>query len=103
MPQASNQTIHPYTDLLLHNMGPDLADGRPSYDASGSDWRTCPLWGIGLRKVVTGQTTYLHDGRARTLEEAILWHGGQAEYSKNCFTNFSKSDRLALIAFLNSL
>ncbi len=103
LPQVSNQTIHPYSDLLLHDLGPGLADGRKVFNASGSEWRTCPLWGIGLTQVVTGQTAFLHDGRATTLEQAILWHGGQASYSKNFFVNLPKSDRDAVIAFLNSL
>ncbi|HKC68178.1 MAG TPA: di-heme oxidoredictase family protein [Bacteroidia bacterium] len=102
-PQVSNQTIHPYTDLLLHDLGTGLADNRPVYNASGSEFRTCPLWGIGLTQVVTGQTSFLHDGRASTLEQAILWHGGEASFSRNFFTNLSKDDRTALIAFLNSL
>lgn len=88
LPQASNQTIHPYTDLLLHDLGPGLADGRAVYNATGSEWRTCPLWGIGLTQMVTGQTAFLHDGRATTLEQAILWHGGQATFSKNYFVHF---------------
>lgn len=103
LPQVSNQTIHPYTDLLLHDLGPGLADGRAVYNASGQEWRTCPLWGIGLTQIVTGQTTFLHDGRATTLEQAILWHAGQANYSKNFFTRLPKSSRDDLIAFLNSL
>ena len=103
LPQVSNQTIHPYTDLLLHDLGAGLADGRPVYNASGSEYRTCALWGIGLTQIVTGQTSFLHDGRATTLEQAILWHGGEAGYSKNFFVNLPKSDRNALIAFLNSL
>ncbi len=103
LPQVSNQTIHPYTDLLLHDLGPGLADGRTVYKATGSEWRTCPLWGIGLTQIVTGQTTFLHDGRATTLEQAILWHAGQANYSKNYFVRLPKSSRNDLIAFLNSL
>ena len=75
----SEQTIHPYTDLLLHDMGPGLADGRPDNLASGSEWRTPPLWGIGLQSTVSGHTRFLHDGRARNLEEAILWHGGEGK------------------------
>ena len=102
-PQVSNQTIHPYTDLLLHDLGAGLADGRPVYKASGYEFRTCPLWGIGLTQTVTGQTTFLHDGRATTLEQAILWHGGEAGFSKNIFIHLPKSDRNALLAFLNSL
>jgi len=102
-PQVSGQTIHPYTDLLLHYLGNGLADNRVVYSAAGNEYRTCPLWGIGLTQVVTGQTSFLHDGRARTFEEAILWHGGEANYSQKFFVNLSKSDRDALIAFLNSL
>lgn len=102
-PQVSNQVIHPYTDLLLHNMGPGLADGRPSYTADGREWRTHPLWGLGLTNVVSGKAYYLHDGRATTILEAILWHGGEADNSKNFFVNLPKSDRDALIAFLQSL
>jgi CxxC motif-containing protein (DUF1111 family) len=99
----SNQTIRPYTDLLLHDMGPGLADNRADFLASGSEFRTAPLWGIGLVQVVNGYTFFLHDGRARSLEEAILWHGGEGEQSKEAFTNLSKSDRDAVIKFLQSL
>jgi CxxC motif-containing protein (DUF1111 family) len=102
-PELSNQTIHPYTDLLVHDMGAGLADNRPDYQASGTEWRTAPLWGIGLRQVVTGQAFYLHDGRARSLMEAILWHGGEGQYSKEYVLNLSQSDRDALISFLSSL
>lgn len=100
---VANQTIHPYTDLLLHNMGEGLADGRPDFEASGNEWRTAPLWGLGLTQTVLPYTGYLHDGRARTLEEAILWHGGEAERSKEVFRTMAISDRTALIQFLNSL
>ena len=103
VPEVSNQTIHPYTDLLLHDMGPGLADNRPDFLAGGSEWRTPPLWGIGLIKVVNGHTNFLHDGRARGLLEAILWHGGEAEQSREAVQNMSASDRDALIAFLESL
>ena len=103
VPAVSNQTIHPYTDLLLHDMGPGLADNRPDFLAGGSEWRTPPLWGIGLIKVVNGHTNLLHDGRARGLLEAILWHGGEAEQSREAVQNMSASDRDALIAFLESL
>ncbi|MFU8797914.1 MAG: di-heme oxidoredictase family protein [Gammaproteobacteria bacterium] len=101
--ELSYQTIEPYTDLLLHDMGPGLADGRPDFEASGSEWRTPPLWGIGLTKAVNGNVFFLHDGRARSLEEAILWHGGEAETSKDIFKKLSSRDRAALIKFLNSL
>ncbi len=99
----SAQTIRPYTDLLLHDMGDGLADNRPDYEATGTEWRTAPLWGIGLVKTVNKHTTLLHDGRARNTEEAILWHGGEAEKSKQVFMNFSRSDRDALLKFIDSL
>ena len=103
VPAVSNQTIHPYTDLLLHDMGPGLADNRPDFLADGSEWRTPPLWGIGLIRTVNGHTNLLHDGRARGLLEAILWHGGEAEQSREAVQQMSTSDREALIAFLESL
>ena len=103
VPSVSNQTIHPYTDLLLHDMGPDLADNRPDFHASGREWRTPPLWGIGLVRRVNGHTNFLHDGRARDLMEAILWHGGEAETSRQAVEQMSKAERDALIAFLESL
>ena len=103
VPSVSNQTIHPYTDLLLHDMGPGLADNRPDFHANGSEWRTPPLWGIGLVKRVNGHTNFLHDGRARDLMEAILWHGGEAERSRQIVEQMSKTERNALIAFLESL
>lgn len=98
-----DQTIHPYTDLLLHDMGPGLADERPDFLASGSEWRTPPLWGIGLAQTVLVYSSFLHDGRARTLEEAILWHGGEAEASKEAFRNASAAERERLLMFLRSL
>ncbi len=99
----NDQVIRPYTDLLLHDMGPGLADDRPDGDASGSEWRTAPLWGIGLVETVNGHTRFLHDGRARSIEEAILWHGGEAEGAKKRFEDLPKSQRKAILAFLNSL
>lgn len=102
-PEISNQVIFPYTDLLVHDMGPDLADNRPDFDADGREWRTSPLWGIGLTRVVNGHQNFMHDGRARTLMEAIMWHGGEAERSKEFVRNLSKADRDALIKFLESL
>ncbi|HND17389.1 MAG TPA: di-heme oxidoredictase family protein, partial [Saprospiraceae bacterium] len=102
-PFLSNQTIYPYTDLLLHDMGEALADNRPDFEASGREWRTPPLWGIGLTKTVGSHTNFLHDGRARNLEEAILWHGGEAEKSKEAFRKMSKTERTALIRFIESL
>lgn len=102
-PEISNQVIFPYTDLLVHDMGPDLADNRPDFDADGQEWRTSPLWGIGLTRVVNGHQNFLHDGRARTLTEAIMWHGGEAAQSKQFVTNLSRTDRNALIKFIESL
>lgn len=99
----NNQTIRPYTDMLLHDMGDELADGRPDYLANGNEWRTPPLWGIGLLQTVNGHTFLLHDGRANNIEEAILWHDGEAEKAKNAFKNLSKEDRDKLIRFLNTL
>ncbi|MCQ4143081.1 di-heme oxidoredictase family protein [Vogesella sp. AC12] len=103
LPEVSGQKISPYTDLLLHNMGPGLADGRPDGLANGQEWKTPPLWGIGLFADVNGHTRYLHDGRARNLSEAILWHGGEAEAAKQRFMAFNKTDRAALLRFLESL
>ena len=99
----SDQTIRPYTDLLLHDMGDGLADGRSDFDATGTEWRTPPLWGIGLTEAVNRHSRFLHDGRARDLTEAVLWHGGEAEQSQQGFLALDRSDRDALIAFLNSL
>ena len=101
--EFNNQVIHPYTDLLLHDMGEDLADNRPDFEANGQEWRTPPLWGIGLVKNVNKHTFFLHDGRARNLTEAILWHGGEAQTAKEFVQNLSQGEREALIAFLNSL
>ncbi len=98
-----NQKIWPYTDLLLHDMGDALADNRPDYLATGLEWRTPPLWGIGLLMTVNGHQSLLHDGRARNVEEAILWHGGEAQRAQTGFRNLTKEDRAALIDFVNSL
>lgn len=103
IPALAHQTIHPYTDLLLHDMGPGLADGRPDGEATGSEWRTAPLWGIGLVDTVNGHTRFLHDGRARNLSEAILWHGGEAEKAQQRFRKMPRVDREALLAYLESL
>jgi CxxC motif-containing protein (DUF1111 family) len=102
-PALSNQTIHPYTDLLLHDMGDGLADGRPDFEADGREWRTPPLWGIGLVETVNGHTFYLHDGRARNLTEAILWHGGEAQDARDRFVALPAELRRALIQFLEAL
>ena len=103
LPQLADKTIRPYTDMLLHDMGPDLADGRPDYKAGGNDWRTPPLWGIGLSRQVNGSTSFLHDGRARNLLEAVVWHGGEAAASREYFSQLSKEERNDLIAFLQAL
>ena len=103
VPQLSNKLIRPYTDLLLHDMGPDLADGRPDFKASGSDWRTPPLWGVGLSMQVNASNSFLHDGRARNLLEAIVWHGGEAKTSRDKFIAFTKKQRDELIYFLSSI
>jgi CxxC motif-containing protein (DUF1111 family) len=102
-PELSSQTIHPYTDLLLHDMGDLLADGRPDFEADGNEWRTPPLWGIGLFQDVNDHTRYLHDGRARNLEEAVLWHGGEAEDVTAAFKALAADERDALLKFLGSL
>ncbi len=102
-PELSNQTFHPFTDLLLHDMGEGLADNRPDFEATGREWRTPPLWGLGLIPVVNKHDLLLHDGRARGPAEAILWHGGEAETSRNAFRDAARPEREALIAFLNSL
>lgn len=102
-PHLSNQHIWPYSDLLLHDMGAELADGRPDYQASGSEWRTPPLWGVGLNDKVNGNQQLLHDGRANSVEEAILWHGGEAEVIKQAFAQLKLQQREALVAFVESL
>jgi CxxC motif-containing protein (DUF1111 family) len=102
-PKISGQRIWPYTDLLLHDMGPDLADGRPDFLASGSQWKTPPLWGIGLFKDVNGHQRLLHDGRANGVLEAVLWHGGEAQTAKDQVLKFNAADRAALVKFVESL
>ena len=108
LPWLGSQTIHPFSDYLLHDMGSEimgvgLNDNYVSGLARGNEWRTTPLWGIGLQQKVNGHTYFLHDGRARNLTEAILWHGGEGEASKNLFKNMDRADRQALIKFLESL
>lgn len=98
-----NQTIRPYTDLLLHDMGADLADNAVDFKASGSEWRTPPLWGIGLLQIVNGHTNLMHDGRAKNVEEAILWHGGEGQKAKDKYKKLSVTERQDLLAFINSL
>jgi CxxC motif-containing protein (DUF1111 family) len=95
--------FHPYTDLLLHDMGDGLADNRRDGDATGREWRTPPLWGLGLIETVNGHTRLLHDGRARSIEEAVLWHGGEAQRARDAFVAMPAAERAALLAFLRSL
>ncbi len=99
----NKQHIQPFTDLLLHDMGEELADGRPDYLATGTEWRTPPFWGLGLIEIVNGHTYLLHDGRARNIEEAILWHGGEAENAKNQFKALTAEEREDLITYIKSL
>ena len=102
-PALAHRTIAPYTDLLVHDMGPGLADGRPDHLADGQSWRTPPLWGLGLLETVNGHSRLLHDGRARTVLEAILWHGGEAAKAQARVRQLDATDRDALLAFLASL
>lgn len=102
-PAVAGQRIWPYSDFLLHDMGPALADGRPDFQASGRQWKTPPLWGVGLFRDVNGHQRLLHDGRARGVLEAVLWHGGEAQGAKDQVTRFSQRDRDALVAFVESL
>jgi CxxC motif-containing protein (DUF1111 family) len=109
-PQLSQQTIHPFTDLLLHDMGEDLADHRPDFEASGREWRTPPLWGLGLHSKVNAPSPkdqddlfLLHDGRARTIPEAILWHGGEAANSRQAYLQLDHEMQEDLLVFLKSL
>lgn len=97
------QLIWPYSDFLLHDMGEGLADGQQVGDANGNEWRTAPLWGIGLTERVNGHTFFLHDGRARNLTEAILWHGGEAQSARDAFAAMDAGTRADLISFLESL
>jgi CxxC motif-containing protein (DUF1111 family) len=101
--ELSNQDVYPFSDMLLHDMGPDLADDRNDFLADGREWRTRPLWGIGRTLAVNPLAGLLHDGRARTAEEAILWHGGEAQGAKDRFRGLSAAERSALLAFLDSL
>jgi len=102
-PEQRNQLIWPYSDFLLHDLGPGLADANPTGERSGAEWRTPPLWGIGLTDTVSGHTFFLHDGRARSLEEAILWHGGEGAASRDRFARLPIAERARLIRFLESL
>ena len=102
-PELSFQEIHPYTDLLLHDMGEELADHSREFLATGVEWRTPPLWGIGLMKTVNGHTNLLHDGRARNIEEAILWHQGEAKVARDNYASMPSEKRQLLIKFIESL
>jgi CxxC motif-containing protein (DUF1111 family) len=103
LPQLSDQVFHAYTDMLLHDMGDELADGRPDFAAGPRDWRTPALWGLGLSQTVSGSTAMLHDGRARNVTEAILWHGGEAAVSREAFRGMSKEEREALVRFVEAI
>ena len=103
LPWLGSQVIHPYSDFLLHDMGPGLDDDYQSGLAMGCEWRTTPLWGIGLQELVNGHTYFLHDGRARNLTEAIMWHDGEGAASRILFSRMTKDDREALLTFLKSL
>ena len=103
IPALDRQKIRPYTDLLLHDMGRGLADGRPDFEATGSEWRTPPLWGLGIVDDVNGQRFLLHDGRATTFEEAILWHGGEGARAAEAFRSATAEDRAKLLTFLEAL
>jgi CxxC motif-containing protein (DUF1111 family) len=102
-PEQSFQLIWPHTDLLLHDMGAGLADNRPEGRATGREWKTPPLWGIGLTPQISGHSDFLHDGRARSLLEAVLWHGGEAQAPRDAVVALPTEDRNALIAYLESL
>ncbi len=99
----NNQVISPYSDFLLHDMGEGLSDDVPEFQANGNEWRTPPLWGIGLTKIVSGRESYLHDGRAETLEEAILWHGGESILTINKFKKLDINERNQILKFISSL
>jgi CxxC motif-containing protein (DUF1111 family) len=100
---VENIAIFPYTDLLLHDMGPALADRSLGGDILATEWRTPPLWGIGLFQTVNGHTNLMHDGRARGVQEAVLWHDGEARAAKEAYMKLSRSEREALVSFVNSL
>ena len=99
----ADRVIYPYTDLLVHDMGEGLADGRPDFEAGPREWRTAPLWGLGSSGNVNGNTDLLHDGRARTVLEAILWHAGEAQSARDEVRHMTSGEREALIAFVQSL
>jgi CxxC motif-containing protein (DUF1111 family) len=102
-PWLSNRPVRAYSDLLLHDMGEGLADGRPDGEADGQEWRTAPLWGIGLTRIVGGHFQLLHDGRARNVEEAVLWHGGEAEAAREAFKQLDQGQRRQVLNFVESL
>ncbi|MGY8870140.1 MAG: di-heme oxidoredictase family protein [Pseudomonadales bacterium] len=100
--RLENQLIRPYSDLLLHDMGEGLS-GRPDFEATAQEWRTAPLWGIGVTETVNGHTNFLHDGRARNIQEAILWHGGEAVSAKQNYMQLGKAEREKILTFINNL
>lgn len=101
--ELNERKFYPFTDLLLHDMGPELADVGQEFDALGAEWRTPPLWGLSLHKFASKKQSFLHDGRARTIDEAILWHGGEAQKSRDAYLKLDKTQRTLLIRFLESL
>jgi len=103
LPELAHRTIEPFSDLLLHDMGEALSDQRPEGEAHGQEWRTAPLWGLGLLRAVSGDVRLLHDGRARSPEQAILWHGGEAQAARDRFARATRQDRVALLRFLDTL
>jgi CxxC motif-containing protein (DUF1111 family) len=103
LPELQNQTIWPFTDLLLHDLGPELADARPSFLAAGAEWRTPPLWGLGLYRTVSGHQRLLHDGRADGVAQAVLWHDGEGAAARAAFEAFTAEERAQLVAFVESL
>jgi CxxC motif-containing protein (DUF1111 family) len=104
IPQLSQQEVRVYSDLLLHDMGPELADGRPDGDASGSEWRTAPLWGTRLvAEFLGGKAFFLHDGRATTIDGAIRLHGGEAQAAAEAYSGLGSAEQQALLAFVGSL
>jgi CxxC motif-containing protein (DUF1111 family) len=103
LPHLSEQKIWPYSDFLLHDMGEELADDRTDFLASGREWRTAPLWGIGLQRKIAQRLSLLHDGRARSVEEAILWHGGEAQPAKEKYMALPQVLRRELVIFVEAL
>jgi CxxC motif-containing protein (DUF1111 family) len=103
VPEVSGQLIYPYTDLLLHDMGEALSDRRPVFEADGAEWRTPPLWGLRFYRTVNRHDRLLHDGRARGVAEAVLWHGGEAQAARDAFAALPAAERAELVEFVESL